>query len=118
MPAKLEWKETGKANSLIFYLKYPEEPKANTLDTLFIGDGGTRLNGEKVMQKNKLGKDSLIILTEEKGLDGNDSKAALIRHIYNIGRSTYVVRKEVLFTGEVNWILRNEYRFTRTRNCK
>jgi hypothetical protein len=97
---------------LILAFEYPNEPKANGNDTLIISGDGTMLNGAMVVSKQK-SKGLLEIITERNGVDGNDRKKAVIRHIYSIGKKSFSNRKEVRFDGEDKWIMRNEYKMTR-----
>ena len=118
MPAELVVKEFKNNSTFIpCMLLYPQEPKANTPDTIYITNGGRYLNDELIKRKQSYRNDSLEIVTEIQGIDGNDHKPALIRHTYNIGRKSYSLKKEVLFTGQAQWILRNKYQFSRVKNC-
>ena len=67
-----------------------------------------------IVSKKQLADCTIEIITEKKGIDGNDRKAAIIRHTYLISSKQYVSRKEVQFVGETNWIMHNEYRFSRS----
>lgn len=117
MPAALIVKDFKKSSSITCELQYPKEPKANTTDTMLISKDGKFLNNEPVTDKKILGKDSILVVTETSGIDGNDNKRARIRHTYLLGKNSYSIKKEVLFTGQSQWILRNEYRFRRTLPC-
>lgn len=117
MPANIVVKEFKKGEPIVCAITYPKEPGANALDTIFISSNGRILNGETILTKRNLNKDSLEIITEVNGIDGNDDKAAITRHTYLIGKDTYSVKKEVKFVGEQAWVLRNEYKFVRTNPC-
>ncbi len=117
MPANIVVKEFKKGEPIVCAITYPKEPSANALDTIVISGNGRTLNDEAVKSKRTLGKDSLEIITELNGIDGNDDKAAIIRHTYLIGKNTYSLKKEVQFAGQPAWVLRNEYKFVRTRLC-
>jgi len=97
---------------LIFSIEYPNEPKANGNDTLVISADGTILGGAKVVSKETV-NEVLQIITEKEGVDGNESKKALLRHVYTIGKKKFSIRKEVKFAGDEKWILRNEYKMSR-----
>lgn len=105
---------TDHSNSqqLVFTYEYPNEPKASGNDTVMIGKSGTMLDDEIVVVREKK-KRLLQIITEKKGVDGNDNKKAVIRHIYIISKTSFIIRKEVLFEGQDIFILRNEYSFSR-----
>ena len=113
MPANITvGKDVANTQRIIFYYDYPNEPKANGSDTLLISTGGAVFDGATVVSKERNGR-VLRIVTDKNGLDGNDSKAAVIRHIYTIGKKIFSIRKEVKFDGEEKWITRNEYKMSR-----
>jgi hypothetical protein len=117
MPANIMVKDFKDANNIIYSMTYPEEPKANSVDTLFISKDGRLLNNEPIKSNRLINKDSTEVVTEITGVDGNDHRAAIIRHTYMLGKDTYSVKKEVQFGGESRWIVRHEYRFSRTKPC-
>lgn len=118
MPANIIVKDFKTNNNIICSFIYPEEPGANAPDTIFITKNGRYLNNEEIKTKKKFKRDSLEILTETEGIDGNDNKAAKIRHTYTLGRNTYSIKKEVQFIGQSQWIIRNEYKFIRIKPCQ
>jgi pSer/pThr/pTyr-binding forkhead associated (FHA) protein len=118
MPADIVVRDFGNSNSIIVSFLYPKEPKANGNDTLRISANGRTLNGEPVKSKQWIHKDSLEIITEIDGRDGNDNKPAIIRHTYLLSAKTFLQRKEVMFAGDTKWILRNEYKFMRKEDCE
>jgi hypothetical protein len=103
----------GKGGGLIRQFVYPDEPQANSRDTLQISGNGTLLNGGKLIERKLLPDGMLQVVTEKSGRDGNDNKAATLRLIYTIGKRTFIIRKEVRFTGDEKWIKRHEYSFRR-----
>ncbi len=111
MPANVEIARIKGADQLSMALSYPEEAEANETDTVTISGNGTLLDGEKVVSKRKLGHGGLEIVTEIQGVDGNDDKPARMRHTYTLGPEVYAVRKDVLFEGEKEWIMRHEFRY-------
>lgn len=113
MPANVTIrKEVADKRRLILELEYPNEPRANGNDTVVISDDGSQIDGAAVITKER-SKEGLRVVTEKKGVDGNNNKAATIRHIYLIGKTSFTSRKEVKFDGEDKFILRNEYKMTR-----
>ncbi len=104
---------TAKVDEIIFAFVYPDEPKANGNDTLIISKNGIEINGAAVTEKHELPDGTLQIITETKGVDGNDHRKAVLRHTYSISKTVFKNRKEVRFEGEEKWILRNEYSFNR-----
>jgi uncharacterized membrane protein YphA (DoxX/SURF4 family) len=92
--------------------EYPNEPKANGKDAIVISADGKMIDDEMVVSIEVV-NDTLTITTNKNGVDGNDRKKALLRHIYIIGKNILIKRKEVKFEGEENWILRNEFKMSR-----
>lgn len=115
MPAELKVDSITEKNFITCFIKYPKEPSANAPDTIFISDDGKLLNGRKVISVKK--HPVKRIITETHGQDGNDNKPATIRHTYSFGPAFYTVTKEVKFKGTNDWIVRNEYKFTRQIPC-
>jgi hypothetical protein len=113
MPCNITVSKNGSnANNLILAFEYPNEPKANGNDTIVISTDGRMIDDEQVVSKEK--ENGLLkIITERNGVDGNDNRKAIIRHIYSIGKKSFSVRKEVKFDGEEKWILRSEYKMNR-----
>lgn len=115
MPAELKAVKTEGTNNYKINFSYPDEPGANS-ETLFsISEDGSILNDEKVISKLLLENGNLEIITEDTGTDGNDNRPATFRHTYILGKDVFVIRKDVLFAQENNWINRNEFSFKRIR---
>ena len=113
MPANITFSLSKKnPNQLILSVEYPNEPKANGNDTMVISKDGAMLDGAMVVSKEKSGG-ILHLVTERSGVDGNEHKKAIIKHIYIISKKTFSNRKEVRFEGDEKWILRNEYKMNR-----
>lgn len=117
MPAELQISQIGKSSRYLFAIQYPDEPQANGNDTLVISADGKQIDGENVVTKVKHGGYT-IITTEQTGKDGNEQKEALIRHVYTIGKTVFVIRKDVQFTGTTEWIKRHEYSYTKVTGGK
>lgn len=114
MPANYTLSAGDNANgAIIRYMEYPQEPKANGSDTFRISRDGTMLDGELVTARKQFPDGSLQIVTEKEDVDGNDHRAARIRHTYLIGKNTFSIKKEVRFTGEEKWIQRHLFSFSR-----
>lgn len=110
MPANLVISEGSKGTYLLHNM-YPNEPKANATDTLRL-DNGTVINGEKIVSTYRNEQNDLVVVTEGKGIDGNDNQEATFRHTYIIGKSRFLHKKEVHFLGGHEWIRRNEFSYT------
>lgn len=101
----------GDGHSWVFAYEYPDEPKANSKKTVTLGDGGMSLDDEKVVERTSLDGGVLSVVTERRGKD-ND-RAALIRHTYLIGGSSFSIRKEVRPEGSSEFFERNRYSWKR-----
>lgn len=110
MKANLDVKVDRKNERLFLKNSYPNEPNANSIDTLKFSAKKKLINNEKIFSVAEL-KDSsvVIIVTEEKGLDGNDNKKAEFRYTYRISASRFSKKKEVKFENTKDWIVRHEY---------
>ena len=97
---------------LVIAYEYPDEPKANGNDTLVISRDGKMIDDGTVIVKEKI-EGLLRVITAKNGVDGNESRKAQIRFIYEAGKKSFSIRKEVKFEGEEKWILRNEYKMAR-----
>lgn len=113
MSANREISRIGKTNQFIFKNSYPNEPQANSADTILISSRENKIDDEKVIQRRNLEKGNLEIVTEVLGKDGNENKPALIRHSYLLGNDVFRIIKDVQFVGKTEWIKRNEYRYQR-----
>ncbi len=114
MPANLRIaKDKANDQQLVLDLEYPDEPRANGKDTLVISKDGSMIDGAVVISKETTGDKYLKIITEKAGIDGNDNRKAIIKHIYTISRRVFISRKEVRFDGEHDFILRNEFNMVR-----
>jgi hypothetical protein len=109
MPVGLSIVQTEDANNFTFYFSFPDEPEADSEETVSISGDGTMLNGEPVISKRLLEDAILEIVTESMGKDAN--KPATIRHTYIIGEDVFVTREDVQFVGQEEWLNRNEFNF-------
>ena len=102
----------GKSNhQLIMNINYPKEPNANTKDKIKISKDGTQLNKIDIKSKQNLSNGQIQITTHYSGKD--NGKKALIKNIYIIGNSDFIIRKEVKFENSDDWLMRNEYKYSR-----
>ena len=106
-------RDNNNEHQLILAFEYPDEPKANGNNTLIISNDGLQIDGAAVVSKKKTSEGFLEIVTEKDGIDGNDNRKAVLKHIYTIGKKMFSNRKEVRFDGEEKFILRNEYKMSR-----
>lgn len=97
--------------SWVFEYQYPDEPKANSTETVTISSDGTTIDGEKVVERTRLAGDTLRIVTEKTGPDNN--KNALFRFTYVLSAMSLSIRKEVRYEGEAQFFERNQYSWKR-----
>ena len=113
MPADLIVTQLPNGYQLVFSNIYPNEPKANNHDTLTLRDGGKMIDNEVVMSKERLPNGDIEIITEYEGVDGNENTPSTIRRTYTVGKSSFMLRKDIRFKGQAKWINRHEYSYTR-----
>ena len=111
MPVELRIVQLEETNKFTFYFSFPDEPQANSEETVTISKGGTMLNGEPVKSKRLLEDGNLEIVTQSMGTD--DEQPATIQQTYVIGANVFVTRKDVLFEDQEEWLYRNEFNFKR-----
>lgn len=113
MPANVVISTINASDHLLVQMMYPDEPNANSSDTLHVfGDGG-RIDGEKVISRDVMADGTVKIVSEERGKDGNDNSSATFRFTRTISKVAYVVVKEVRFDGSEQWIVRHTYSYKR-----
>jgi hypothetical protein len=112
IPAEVTVLNTQDPDAFIFIKEYPDEPKANSTDTVRIEENGKKFDNETVTEKISDGESSLKIVTEAEGMD--DEKTALIRHTYFISNTKYTIQKDVNFGDGNNFLKRHIYEFERT----
>lgn len=108
MPANLKVVQIEGTTNYIFYNMYPDEPQANSADTVSISNNGTMLNGDILISKRKLNDGIIEVVTETMGVDGNDDKPAVMKHIYTLGKDIFEIKKDIQFVGQQDWINRNK----------
>lgn len=111
MPANVTVKEGKNENQLFLFNEYPNEPQANDKSKVTISKDGKAINGNNLLSKKQLDTGETQFTTESEGKD--DNKKALIRNVYVIGEKSFIIRKEVKFENKDNWLMRNEFSYTR-----
>ena len=101
----------GDPRAWIFAYEYPEEPRANSRDTVVVAPDGRSIAGETVVERTSLPDGTLRIVTRKSGTD-ND-RDAVFRYTYLIGASRVSIRKEVMPEGSAEYFERNEYAWAR-----
>jgi opacity protein-like surface antigen len=102
---------SGEPSRWIFAHRYPDEPRADSRDTVVLAADGRTLAGETVVERATLADGTLRIVTEKPGRD-ND-RPATFRYTYLIAPARVSIRKEVRVDGTAEFFERNEYAWTR-----
>lgn len=113
MPASIIVKQIKNSPNYLIENIYPDEPKANFVDTFYVSSDCKMIDDCEVKTINKLKTGQVKIVAQRIGVDGNDSKKGLIKHTYLLSKTKYTIKKEVLFDGESNWVKMHEYTFTK-----
>ncbi|MCB9219831.1 MAG: hypothetical protein H6610_10285 [Ignavibacteriales bacterium] len=113
MPANVKVEQISGTNNFIFTNIFPKEMGANSTDTLTISENGKMINKKNIRSIQKHENVNTEIITEYLDVDGNDDKPAIIRHTYVVGDNILIMRKDVQFVKETEWIKRNEFSYTR-----
>lgn len=111
MPANLIVKQGKNDHQLLLDINYPKEPNANSKDMIKISKDGTQLNKFNIISKQDLPNEQIQIITQYTAKD--NGKKALIKNIYIIGTSDFLIRKQVKFENSEDWLMRNEYKYSR-----
>ena len=101
----------GQPSAFIFDYQYPDEPHAKSTSTLTIADGGRTFSGERVVTRQVSTDGTLLLVTEKSGRD--DGREALIRHTYQIKPGRFLIKKEVRFGDNLQFIQRSLYQWAR-----
>jgi len=101
----------GDEMAWVFEYQYPDEPKANSQETVTISAEGRMINGERVTERANLDGKGLRFVTEKSGMDNN--KEALFRFTYVISEKSFSIKKEVRYAGAAEYIERNQYDWKR-----
>lgn len=94
-----------------FEYQYPDEPKANSKESVVLSPDGKTFDGETVVARTKLPPGTLRFVTTKNGED--NGKKALYRYTYLAGKNNFSVKKEVRLEGTAEFFVRNEYAWTR-----
>jgi len=101
----------GDPRAWIVAYGYPEEPRANSVDTVTVSADGRSIGDETVVERTMLPDGTVRVVTWGMGRD-ND-RDATFRFTYLIGGSRVSIRKEVMHEGSAEYFERNEYAWTR-----
>lgn len=113
MPADVHIARIKKTNLFSFSDMYPDEPQANSIDTLNLSTDGKYINDGLIVSRKKLPNGDIEIVTTETGTDGNDDKPATFRTTYTLSKTRFIKRKDVQFEGDSEYIMRHEYAYTK-----
>ena len=111
MPANVSVQGGKNEFQVQLFFAYPKEPNANSKDRIIISKDGLLLNKTRVTSREILTNQEIKITTEYSGKDNR--KKAQIRNIYVFGPQRFIIRKEVKYNDSADWLMRNEYNFSR-----
>jgi hypothetical protein len=97
--------------SYVFEFQYPDEPRADSKETITVGKDGLTLGDEALVERILLADKTLKIVTEKNGND--NGKKSLYRFTYLIGDASFSIRKEALPEGATEFFERNQYSWKR-----
>lgn len=98
---------SGDTLSWVFEYLYPDEPNANSKETVTISEDGKIIDGETVVERTELAGKVLRIVTEKSGTD--NKKRAMFRYTYSVSVRAFSVRKEVQYDETTDFFERNQY---------
>jgi hypothetical protein len=114
MPANTTFEQSkNNPNVYLRSIGYSTEPHANQTDSMIISNDGKMLDEFRIITFKKAKDGTLEIVGEKDGIDGNDNKPATIRQTFTFTTTTFINKKEVLFKGTSNWLIRHTYSFTK-----
>ena len=113
MPADVHIARIKKTNLFSFSDIYPDEPQANSIDTINLSTDGKYINDELIVSRKKLPNGDIAIVTTETGTDGNDDKPATFRNTYTLSKTRLIKRKDVQFDGDSEYIMRHEHAYAK-----
>jgi len=97
-------------NKILINTQYPDEPKANSKESIKIKKDGTYLGNEEIIEKNQeMG--TMKLVTKYRGKDNN--KSAIIYKTYTLSENEYSVEKSVDYLNSEQKIWRNRYNYKR-----
>lgn len=113
MPAEVDVQCIPKTPQFLFKTSYPDEPQANSVDTIELDSNGRKINNEIIQSSKRLSDGGIEIVSFSEGRDGNDNQLASFKFTYIIGPHKLSKKKEVQFKGTDQWIQRHLYSYTR-----
>jgi hypothetical protein len=109
IPCNLEVKLKDDMRQLQMAYDYPEERSHNNKDQVRITSNGTRINGEKLVERTVDANGNVKLIIEMRGQDG--SKPAIIKQIIEISDSSFIMTKVVQYMTSGETVQRNQYRW-------
>ena len=106
---KFSQSETSK-NEFSLMIEYPNEPHASSTEILKLANEGRVIYGHRLTKKEK-SNGQLLLIAEAAGID--DNRNAQIRYTFTISSALFRIRKDVKFSGQEEWQLRNEFNLSR-----
>lgn len=112
IPCNVSVGKRANGRKIILEYTYPNEPKANRKARLKLSRDGRFINRRKLTHRADTANGCTVTMAYD-GKDGNEKKAAKIQEVFVLESTSLRIRKEVRFLDSDEWLLRNEYAFTR-----
>ena len=101
-------------NTIRYAIEYPKEPRMNSKEKIRLSDGGQKIDGNVIINRELKPDGSLSLSTEESGKDNN--QAATIRTTYTISDAKFTIRKDFKLVDATEYVNRNEFVFSAETN--
>jgi uncharacterized membrane protein YphA (DoxX/SURF4 family) len=111
IPCNLEVKLKDDMKLVQMAYDYPEERSHNNKDQVRISSNGTRINGEKLIERTVDANGNVKLIIEMRGQDG--SRPAIIKQIIEISDSSFILTKVVQYMTDGETVQRNQYRWNK-----
>lgn len=92
-------------------MSYPDEPDAESTETMVLYNGGRVIGDEQVVERAELPGGAVRIVTERDGKDAG--RQARLRRVFTLGPKEASIQKLVRYLGEGEYFERNIFRWTR-----
>ena len=109
IPCNMEVKLKNDWKQIQMAYDYTEERSHNNKDQVRITADGTRINGEKLLERTVDENGNVKLIIESRGEDG--SKPAIIKQIIEISDTSFIMTKVVQYMTTGETIQRNQYRW-------
>lgn len=111
IPAEVSIAQSDEKPSLfIFNFSYPEEPHANSVDSVLISEDGKSIGNERIIQRFNEDSKTVIVTTRDNSENG---KEFTYRYTYRFNPRYLYIGKEECEKGSESFLQRNYFEFNR-----